>query len=62
MPQLLYYTKIDLTGTTTGTTTGSTGTQTPSIDWGTLLIYTCTSHCNDTSGYTEEFLWKQDFM
>ncbi|XP_031567317.1 programmed cell death protein 2-like [Actinia tenebrosa] len=33
-----------------------------SIDWGTILIYTCTKNCeSDTVAYHEEFVWKQDF-
>ena len=31
-----------------------------SLDWGTLLIYTCKNSCKIT-GYVPEFVWKQDF-
>ena len=48
MPQLLYFLKLDTVSS-------------PSIDWGTLLVYTCSNGCNTKSGYVEEFLWKQDF-
>lgn len=34
-----------------------------SLDWGTLLIYTCKKSCLSYSiGYKEEFLWKQDIL
>lgn len=33
-----------------------------SIDWGTIVIYTCAKNCDsDTVAYHEEFVWKQDF-
>ena len=32
-----------------------------SVDWGTLVIYTCSRSCGDGSAYLTEFLWKQDF-
>ena len=49
MPQLLYYLNLDSTPSPT------------SIDWGTLLIYTCVANCLHTPpGYIEEFLWKQE--
>lgn len=54
MPQLLHYLKIDNSQT--------------SMDWGTLLVYTCSNNCleydNDNSsnaGYMKEFLWRQDY-
>ena len=49
MPQLLYYLKLD-------STTG------PSIDWGTLVVYTCEQSCTSKTDnvYQPEFLWKQD--
>ena len=50
MPQLLYYLKVDSSSSPDGKT----------IDWGTLLIYTCSENCNIRTGYQEEFLWKQD--
>lgn len=50
MPQLLYYLKLDQCFVN-----GS------DIDWGTLLIYTCSSvSCQLGPGYHQEFLWKQD--
>ena len=48
MPQLLYYLKLDTVSE-------------PSIDWGTLLVFTCTASCDLGPGYHEEILWKQDF-
>ena len=53
MPQLLYYLKLDCT---------HSGDSTPSIDWGTLLVYTCANNCSLSPGYREEFLWKQELM
>ena len=34
-----------------------------SIDWGTLLVYTCAESCEPPDGqaYVDEFAWKQDF-
>ncbi|XP_041468574.1 programmed cell death protein 2-like [Lytechinus variegatus] len=32
-----------------------------SIDWGTLLIYTCSKSCTEGPPYHPEFLWKQDY-
>lgn len=31
-----------------------------SLDWGTLLVYTCKKSCK-IEGYVPEFVWKQDF-
>ncbi|EDV24007.1 uncharacterized protein TRIADDRAFT_27184 [Trichoplax adhaerens] len=53
MPQLLHYLKIENSQT--------------SIDWGILLVYTCSKNClhnnNDKSsnGYMKEFLWRQNY-
>ncbi|NXX89273.1 PDCD2 protein, partial [Centropus bengalensis] len=47
MPQLLNHLKVDSLG--------------ESIDWGTLVVYTCADNCGDGSKYLEEFIWKQDF-
>ncbi|XP_048699894.2 programmed cell death protein 2 isoform X2 [Caretta caretta] len=46
MPQLLNHLKADSLG--------------ESIDWGTLVVYTCAENCNQANGYMEEFIWKQD--
>ncbi|KAG8504732.1 Programmed cell death protein 2 [Galemys pyrenaicus] len=46
MPQLLYYLKADRLGR--------------SVDWGVLAIFTCAKSCRLGTGYTEEFVWKQD--
>ncbi|CAK6446438.1 unnamed protein product [Pipistrellus nathusii] len=46
MPQLLNYLKADRLG--------------KSVDWGVLAIYTCAESCSLGTGYTEEFVWKQD--
>ncbi|XP_022083186.1 programmed cell death protein 2-like [Acanthaster planci] len=46
MPQLLLHLDVDSLG--------------QSIDWGTLLIYTCAKSCKGVSAYLPEFLWKQD--
>ena len=34
-----------------------------SIDWGTLLVYTCSESCEqpEHEQYSDEFVWKQDF-
>ena len=48
MPQLLYYLKMDVVSG-------------PSVDWGTLLIYTCADNCSTGPAYHQEFLWKQRF-
>ena len=34
-----------------------------SIDWGTLLVYTCENNCDDDTrtAYRKEFIWKQNF-
>lgn len=44
MPQALSYLHID--------------ESTDSLDWGTLLVYTCKSSCA-ISRYAKEFIWKQ---
>lgn len=31
-----------------------------SIDWGTLVVYTCKNNCNNGFSYKKEFLYKQD--
>ncbi|KAK2489211.1 hypothetical protein MC885_012567 [Smutsia gigantea] len=46
MPQLLSYLKADTLGR--------------SVDWGVLAIFTCAESCGLGTGYTEEFVWKQD--
>ncbi|NXG43814.1 PDCD2 protein, partial [Psilopogon haemacephalus] len=47
MPQLLNHLKVDSLG--------------ESIDWGTLVVYTCADNCGKGNEYLEEFIWKQDF-
>ncbi|XP_076830784.1 programmed cell death protein 2 isoform X1 [Brachyhypopomus gauderio] len=47
MPQLLNHLKVDQPD--------------ESIDWGTLVIYTCTDSCDQGNKYSSEFIWKQDF-
>ncbi|NXC45437.1 PDCD2 protein, partial [Penelope pileata] len=47
MPQLLNHLKVDSLG--------------ESIDWGTLVVYTCAENCDAEKEYAEEFIWKQDF-
>ncbi|NXN12800.1 PDCD2 protein, partial [Indicator maculatus] len=47
MPQLLNHLKVDSLG--------------ESIDWGTLVVYTCAENCSEGNEYLEEFIWKQDF-
>ncbi|XP_063773706.1 programmed cell death protein 2 isoform X2 [Pseudophryne corroboree] len=46
MPQLLNHLKVD--------------SLQESIDWGILVVYTCSSNCIAETQYAEEFLWKQD--
>ncbi|VCW70045.1 unnamed protein product, partial [Gulo gulo] len=46
MPQLLNHLKADRLGR--------------SIDWGVLAVFTCAENCGLGTGYTEEFVWKQD--
>lgn len=46
MPQLLSYLKADRLGR--------------SVDWGVLAVFTCAKSCGRGTGYTEEFVWKQD--
>ncbi|XP_050732463.1 programmed cell death protein 2-like isoform X2 [Eriocheir sinensis] len=47
MPQLLVHLKVDSAG--------------QSIDWGTVLVYSCTQSCQQGSPYTEELAFKQDY-
>lgn len=48
MPQLLNYLSMDAPR--------------DSVDWGTLIVYTCADSCTlANSAYIPEFLWKQDF-
>ncbi len=57
MPQLLYYLKLDQQRSSAENSHTASG----GIDWGTLLVYTCSSHhCTLGPGYHQEFLWKQD--
>ncbi|XP_029079685.1 programmed cell death protein 2 isoform X2 [Monodon monoceros] len=46
MPHLLNYLKADRLGR--------------SVDWGVLAVFTCAESCGLGTGYTEEFVWKQD--
>ncbi|XP_051866929.1 programmed cell death protein 2 [Pristis pectinata] len=47
MPQLLNQLKVDCLG--------------ESLDWGTLIVYTCAQSCDSGNVYVPEFIWKQDF-
>ncbi|NXG24386.1 PDCD2 protein, partial [Grallaria varia] len=47
MPQLLNHLQVDSLG--------------ESIDWGTLVVYTCADNCGGENEYLEEFIWKQDY-
>lgn len=33
-----------------------------SIDWGTLIIFTCANNCTEGPAYKQEFIWKQDVI
>ena len=33
----------------------------PSVDWGTLMIYTCSNCFTVGCGYKQEVIWRQDF-
>ncbi|XP_019807394.1 programmed cell death protein 2 isoform X2 [Tursiops truncatus] len=46
MPHLLNHLKADRLGR--------------SVDWGVLAVFTCAESCGLGTGYTEEFVWKQD--
>ena len=47
MPQLLNYLNVDSVG--------------ESIDWGTLVVYTCADSCAIGEHYAQEYVLKQDF-
>ncbi|XP_048586355.1 programmed cell death protein 2 [Nematostella vectensis] len=47
MPQLLNYLKVDSVEA--------------SMDWGTIVIFTCSTSCDEGHPYHQEFAWKQDF-
>ena len=47
MPQLLNHLQVD--------------SLEESVDWGTLVVYTCAQSCGDGSSYQTEFIWKQKF-
>ncbi|KAK9764666.1 hypothetical protein K7432_007653 [Basidiobolus ranarum] len=48
LPQLLHFLKIDYTNS-------------DSIDWGTLIIYSCPDNCDIEESYVQESIWRQDF-
>jgi len=48
MSQLLNYLNLDSTD--------------HSIDWATLVVYTCSADCDLGGQYGKEFMWKQDFV
>ncbi|XP_057977939.1 uncharacterized protein LOC131164627 [Malania oleifera] len=45
MPQLLYYFSVK--------------NEVNSLDWGTIVVYTCEASCQGSLGYKEEFAWVQ---
>jgi hypothetical protein len=48
LPQMLYYLKVDRLDAQS------------SVDWGTLLVYTCPNSCVvPGKNYVEEFVWRQ---
>lgn len=47
MPQLLVHLKVDSAG--------------QSIDWGTVLVYSCSQSCQQDKPYLEELVFKQDY-
>lgn len=47
MPQLLVHLKVDSPG--------------QSIDWGTVVVYSCKNSCSQDKYYIEEVAYKQDY-
>jgi len=47
MPQLLVHMNVDSTGA--------------SIDWGTLMVYSCKESCDQDKAYVEEKIYRQDY-
>jgi len=47
LPQLLSHLAVDSLG--------------DSLDWGSLMVYTCAKNCDIGNTYRSEFVWKQDF-
>ena len=64
MPQLLYYLRLDSAkGASGGVSGGGGGGGDGGIDWGCLLVYSCSADtrcCPLGRGYHPEFLWKQE--
>ena len=48
LPQLLSHLHLDIADA-------------QSVDWATLVVYTCSKSCTTQDGYQAEFVWKQDF-
>eukprot|EP01101_Sappina_pedata_P007148 TRINITY_DN3729_c0_g1_i1.p1 TRINITY_DN3729_c0_g1~~TRINITY_DN3729_c0_g1_i1.p1 ORF type:complete len:409 (+),score=161.12 TRINITY_DN3729_c0_g1_i1:149-1375(+) len=57
LPQLLYHLHVDVSGE------GEGQKRDDAVDWGVLLVYTCSKSCNKQGlDYTEEIVYKQEIQ
>lgn len=54
MPQLLNCLNLD------AVQREGSGPSTECIDWGVLIVFTCSKSCDEGQSYKTEFIWKQD--